>query len=184
MAEMKTDSQPRAESQSPPPSPPDTQLRLGRILLVIFPLGIAAVAGAIAWGYYDVGARISEWMSPPLVPVSGRVYLNGEPLADGQVFARCLDRAGCNALGKTDAQGNFTLRTDVRGDFLPGVRVGLHRVIVIKPDPDVPTGPFKPPTITPPECADFDNSPLRMKVERDPARNKVEFRLEYRKKAT
>ncbi len=139
------------------------------ILLVIFPLGIAALAGAIAWGYFDVGNRISQWTAPPLVPVSGRVYLNGEPLADGQVFVQFMDRAGCNALGKTDAQGNFTLRTDVRGDFLPGVYVGEHRVMLIKPDPDVPAGPFKPPVITPPECASFETTPLRLKVDRDPA---------------
>jgi hypothetical protein len=180
MTEARTDNPLPAENQ-PTPQPPNAQLRLGRILLVIFPLGVAALAGAIAWGYFDVGTRISQWLSPPLVPVSGRVYLNGEPLTGGQVFARSLERAGCNALGKTDAQGNFTLRTDVRGDFLPGVFVGEHRVIIIKPDPDVPPGPYKPPVITPPECADFDNSPLRMKVERDPARNKVEFRLEYKK---
>lgn len=183
MSEVRTGSQPQAQSPGPPPSPPYTPLRLGRILLVILPLGIVALAGAIAWGYFDVGTRLSEWMTPPLVPVSGRVFLNGEPLVGGQVFARSLDRDGCNALGKTDAQGNFTLRTDVRGDFLPGVLVGQHRVIIIKPDPAVPPGPFKPPTITPPECADFDHSPLRMKVERDPARNNVEFRLEYRKKS-
>lgn len=178
MNEERTESQSPADSPAPAQMPPESQFRLARILWVILPLGFAALAGAVAWGYFDLDARISQWMLPPLVPVSGWVYLNGEPLVGGQVFAQAVGRKGCNALGKTDTEGRFTLRTDVRGEFLAGVYVGEHRVMIIKPDPDVPPGPYKPPVITPPDCASFETTPLRLQVDRDPARNHVEFRLE------
>jgi hypothetical protein len=141
-------------------------------------LAIAVLAGGVGWGYFDVSGRIAQWMLPPLVPVSGQVYLNDEPLADAQIFAQAMNVKGANALGKTDTQGRFTLRTDVQGRFRPGVYVGEHRVMIIKPDPAIPPGPFKPPVITPPECSSFDTTPLRLRVERDPARNHVEFRLQ------
>jgi hypothetical protein len=176
MNELKTESQIPAESQ-PEAARPAT-FRIDRVLRVIFPIAIAALAGAIAWGYFDVSGRISQWLLPPLVPVTGQVYLNGEPLAGGQIFAQAVGRKGCNALGKTDADGRFALRTDVRGDFWPGVYVGEHRVVIIKPDPDVPSGPFKPPVITPADCSSLETTPLRLRAERDPARNHFEFRLE------
>ncbi len=63
-----------------------------------------------------------------LVPVSGKVTLDGKPLADAAVgfFA---DAGGTPAVGTTDAQGNFTLSTHKPGD---GATVGQNVVTVSK----------------------------------------------------
>src|SRR5262245_18021003 len=54
---------------------------------------------------------------PKLVPVSGRVMLNNQPLAGAYVtFApvavKGVEAAGPGSVGKTDADGRFTLRVD------------------------------------------------------------------------
>ena len=111
--------------------------------------------------------------------VTGTVYLNGKPLKDAQVYTRPVGLPPSRgAMGVTDAEGRFMLRTDVDGDLLPGAYLGEHRVAVGAPDPNVPRGPFKPPLITPPEYADFETTPLRIQVDRNPARNQIEFRME------
>jgi hypothetical protein len=178
MSESQIESPPPAASESQPDAPQQRQSRVGRILLVMVPLSLAILAAGIAWGYYDVSGCISRWMLPPLVPVSGQVFMDGKPLEDAQIFTQAVNAKGRNALAKTDAAGRFALRTDVQGDFHDGVYVGEHRVMIIKHDPAAPTGPFNPPLLTPTDCAKFETTPLRLRVERDPARNRVEFRLE------
>jgi hypothetical protein len=136
------------------------------------------ISGGILWGYYDIGERIHRWFLPPLVKVTGRVYLNGQPLRGAEVFTQVVGRKCRGAMGMTDADGRFSLRTDVEGDFFAGAYAGEHRVTVQAPDPSVKPGPFKPPLITPGEYAEFETTPLRIRVDRDPERNQVEFRLE------
>lgn len=62
----------------------------------------------------------------PLVPVRGRITLDGKPLKDVIVtFTPIGDTRGNGALGGTDADGRFTL-TDVRGSA--GAVVGEYKV--------------------------------------------------------
>jgi hypothetical protein len=63
-----------------------------------------------------------------LVPVSGKVTLDGKPLVDAAVgfFA---DAGGVPAVGTTDAEGNFTLTTQKPGD---GATPGQNVVTVTK----------------------------------------------------
>jgi hypothetical protein len=80
-------------------------------------------------------------------PVSGKVTLNGEPLANATVSfqpiapEKSLD-AGPGSQGKTDANGMFTLT--VRPD-LKGAVVGKHRVRITALDPQVGEGDERPP---------------------------------------
>lgn len=64
---------------------------------------------------------------PKLVPVSGVVTLDGQPLAEaGVLFQPAV--GGPPATGSTDASGRFELRTQNR----PGAVLGEHRVSVTK----------------------------------------------------
>jgi hypothetical protein len=67
------------------------------------------------------------------VPVSGRVTLDGQPLADAQVIFRPDSKElypGPASHGKTDAQGQFILRTV---DGHNGAVVGPHKVRISIP---------------------------------------------------
>jgi hypothetical protein len=171
-------------SQSPADVRPGSEFRLGRVLWVVVPCAVAVAVGLPVWGYFDVSTRISRWMLPPLVPATGQVYLNGEPAGKAEVFTQPIGMNCRGAMGMADEDGRFSLRTDVDGDWVPGARAGEHRVIILKQDPQAKPGPFKPPLISPPECAEFDTTPLRMRVERDPARNQFPFHLEHQARAS
>ncbi len=164
-------------NELPTESPRKPRFRLGRVLLAVVPLAAVVWGGLLAWGYLDLGNRIRRAMLPPLVQVTGRVLLDAKPLKGAQIFTRPVGLPCNGAMAVADDEGRFALRTDVDGDFLDGAYAGEHRVIVLGFDPDVPSGPFKPPLVTPPECSEFDTTPLRIQVDRDPTRNDVEFRL-------
>jgi len=74
--------------------------------------------------------------SGKFVPVSGRVTLNGEPLAGATVSFEPLTEPGAappptGSLGKTDEKGEFALQT-TSGEN--GAVVGKHRVRIFLPD--------------------------------------------------
>jgi hypothetical protein len=73
-----------------------------------------------------------------LAPVSGRITLNGEPLADAYVtFQPIGDKdhpnPGPGSVGKTDADGKYSLRT--AGSQGNGAVIGKHRVTIRKGRP-------------------------------------------------
>jgi hypothetical protein len=63
-----------------------------------------------------------------VVPVSGRITLDGQPLANVVVLFEPLgsDNPGLGSVGKTDSDGRFVLR-QIQPDR-PGALVGNHRV--------------------------------------------------------
>jgi len=65
---------------------------------------------------------------PPTAPVTGRVLLDGKPVAGAAVMFEPVD-GGVPARGSTGADGGFTLSTFVRDD---GALIGRHRVSVSK----------------------------------------------------
>jgi hypothetical protein len=69
---------------------------------------------------------------PGTVPVSGRVTLDGQPLANATVTFTPAEASGARLLpqssGKTDEQGRFSLKVDT--GQRSGAIVGLHRVRV------------------------------------------------------
>jgi hypothetical protein len=156
---------------------PKARFSIVRVVLTLL-LAATVMLLAVLWGYYDVGNRIERWLLPPLVEATGRVYLDSVPLKNAQIFTRPVQSKCRGAMAETDAEGRFALRTDVNGDFLPGAYAGEHRVIVLGFDPNARPGPFRPPLVTPSDCSEFETTPLRIQVDRDPARNQIEFRLE------
>lgn len=63
---------------------------------------------------------------PDLVPVSGQVLIDGEPVADASL--QFVPEGGRPASAQTDADGRFTLMTFEEGD---GCAPGTHKVVVI-----------------------------------------------------
>jgi hypothetical protein len=70
---------------------------------------------------------------PGLVPVEGRLTLNGEPLADATVSFAPVDLGSDKhgASGVTDANGRFVLKTNIES---VGIAPGDYKVVVIKKD--------------------------------------------------
>lgn len=69
--------------------------------------------------------------SATLVPVSGKLTMNGKPLGNVKVdFQPDPDQGtkGLGSSGTTDAEGNFTLTYSAEGK--PGAIPGFHRVIL------------------------------------------------------
>jgi hypothetical protein len=102
-----------------------------------------------------------------IVPVSGQVTLDGQPLADAQVIFRPDStelNPGPASHAKTDAEGRFVLRTM---DDHDGAVVGPHKVrvsvIVNKPGADKDA----PPTEKLPAKYSGDGSILRFTVPKD-----------------
>jgi hypothetical protein len=69
---------------------------------------------------------------PALVPVSGRITVNGQPLPEATVFFRPQGQAGGeaapDAIGKTDAEGRYTLKTITKGKDREGTAAGKYLV--------------------------------------------------------
>ena len=75
-------------------------------------------------------------------PVSGKVTLNGKPLAGASVTFEPVTEPGTTPLppssfGKTDQNGEFTLQA-VGGEN--GALVGKHRVMILSKDEQAATG--------------------------------------------
>lgn len=164
---------------SPPPeaSAPAPVLRIRRLLAVVVPLAVVVTAAALGWGYFDVPALIANWRMPPLTPVSGQVLFNDQPLAEAEVLTQPENPKLRGAIGVTDADGRFVLKTDVNGKFETGAFVGSHRVTVAKRDNSKPVGPAPLPLLTPAQYSQFDKTPLEIQVARVPL-DRVVFRLE------
>jgi hypothetical protein len=88
----------------------------------------ALLALVISMGVF-VGVFVGCSKKGNIVPVSGRVTLDGQPLADVAINfgpqSGSLDSAFA-AYGKTDAQGRYSLR--LVDDKRPGASVGKNRV--------------------------------------------------------
>jgi hypothetical protein len=69
-----------------------------------------------------------------LVPVKGRVQLDGKPIEGAAVLFE-PEGGGVPATGVTDANGDFTLSTSGRGE---GAATGMNKVSVAKQVPVLP----------------------------------------------
>jgi len=71
---------------------------------------------------------------PKIVPVSGTITIDGQPLTTGHVFV--MPKDGRAASGTIDKQGRFTLSTNDPGD---GCLLGTHLVTVTAKEYSSPT---------------------------------------------
>lgn len=130
---------------------------------------------ALALGLFIAGCS----NQPELVPVTGKVTMNGKPLGNVKVdFQPDPDKGttGQGSTGTTDADGNFKLlfQTDK-----PGVILGHHRVIIVDLEPygnvfvgrgdyrtDAPGGPKETPkkSRVPDQYSKLANTPFKQEV--------------------
>ncbi|UUO07289.1 carboxypeptidase-like regulatory domain-containing protein [Blastopirellula sp. J2-11] len=96
-----------------------------------------------------------------LVPVSGRVTLDGAPLADATVSF--IPEQGRPASGTTNAEGRFELTTLDPGD---GVMPGDHKVTVMKyADHDAEKNPYaRLVSLVPVHYVELKTTPLTVSV--------------------
>jgi len=100
---------------------------------------------ALAWG-------CGKPVDPSLVPVSGTVTVDGQPLANATVtFIPKDGTPGFGGTGKTDVTGKYTLAGS--RDNVPGIPPGEYRVAISKrlmPDgSEVPANDNTPPMMSP-----------------------------------
>ena len=96
---------------------------------------VLLLAGCCAWGAAGCGDA-----TPKLVPVAGKVTVDGTPLTGGTVSFR-PDKAKGNTspyepAAVIDAQGNYKMYTPIRSDApKEGAPPGWYKVAVISADP-------------------------------------------------
>jgi hypothetical protein len=80
-----------------------------------------------------------------IAPVSGKITLDGKPLNNASVLFGPIGSAdnkepGPSAVGKTDAEGRFSLMA-VDGSMTPGAVVGKNKVVITAGANDDPNDP-------------------------------------------
>ena len=162
-----------ASSSMPAASP--AKFRLQKVLLIVVPVALIAAAVVAVAGFVDVDRLFADLTRPPLAPVQGRVLFKGQPLRGAEIMTKPSGR-GLAATGWTDAEGKFSLKTDIRGNYADGATVGTHQVTVASYQPV--SGPGSPPLLSPPAYASMSTTPLTIAVQSGAAANTVEFVLE------
>lgn len=163
-------------STSPAGTSAPSQFRLFRVLLIIVPVALICVTIIAFVLFGDAENVLADLTRPPIAPVSGQVFFNDKPLADAQIFTEPVGGNGSEAMGWTDDQGNYSLKTDIRGKLIDGATVGEHKVAVLVYADAAPFG--EPPLLTPRVYARVGTTPLRINVSRDEKQNQFKLELE------
>jgi len=101
----------------------------------IYHLGISLMVSALL---FLTGCGGSDEI--PRAPVSGRITMDGEPLANVSVTFQPIvetgqvEDTGGGSFGKTDEEGNYSLEFVATGET--GAVVGKHRVSISTPQPE------------------------------------------------
>jgi hypothetical protein len=150
--------------------------RARNVLIVVVPIIAVYVVGLAFCRFMDMDRLWSDLTRPPLAAVTGQVLYHGEPLRNGQIMTQPIGGWGLSALGWTDDEGKFSLRTDIRGNYVDGATVGQHRVTVTAHESISRVG--GPPLLTPQQYASMDSSPLQIKVGQNAKENEFQLVLE------
>jgi len=163
------------EVETGKPGAKRSKFRLRRVLAVVVPVAILALVVVALPGLIDVDALLSDLSRPALAPAKGQVLFQGQPLLNGRVVTRPTGR-GVSAMGWTDDEGKFTLKTDVRGNYVNGATVGEHRVTVTAYGSS--GGASAPPLLSPKQYASMGTSPLKITIGRSSDKNEFKLVLE------
>jgi hypothetical protein len=168
-----------ASSQTPVPAgkAAPAKFRLRTVLMIVIPVAALVLAAVAAAGLLDVDAIFSDLARPALVPATGQVLFQGEPLPGATIATAPVGR-GMASLGWTDAEGKFSLKTDIRGVYVEGATVGEHRVTVAAYSTVPIGGPGAQPLVSPQQYVSIGTSPLRITVGPNAATNQFQLVLE------
>ena len=101
-----------------------------------FPLRMTLLLGLLTALLFLGGCGGGD--SIELAPVSGKVTMDGEPLANVTVtfqpITKGTENPGPGSFGKTDEQGQFTLELTTTGKS--GAVVGKHQISITTPEPE------------------------------------------------
>jgi hypothetical protein len=172
-----------AAGESSLPSAPNadragSKLRWKMVLLVIVPVVIVALAVVAFAAFGDLDRLLADLTRPAMVPAGGQVLFKGQPLPNAQIMTAPTRGGGLPALGWTDEEGRYSLKTDIRGSYVEGATVGEHGVTVSAYEVTSGAGASAPPLLTPPQYASMGTSPLRITIGRNPDENQFNFDLE------
>src|SRR5262245_13848145 len=131
-------------------------------------IGICALFGALSVTLAGCGK--GEVGGDKLVPVAGKVTVNGKPLTTGPVTFHPDTAKGNNTphipVGALDAEGNYKLASATKG----GAPLGWYKVTVTAQGPADEKDPYAPPKyLINPKFADVQTSGLAVEVVEKPA---------------
>jgi hypothetical protein len=113
-----------------------------------------------------------------LLPVSGRVYLGGQPLTTGTVSFHPVGATGHVPTGAVDKEGRYTLSTA----YHPGAPPGRYKVVIHATEPALQApgkaSPGLPKSIIPDRYNQDTTSPFTIEVKPDAAEGAYDLRLE------
>ncbi|MCA9184927.1 MAG: hypothetical protein R3E01_23400 [Pirellulaceae bacterium] len=103
-----------------------------------------------------IGTTIGCGRGPNVVPVSGRITMDGQPLADAAITTQPMagensNSPGPGSFGKTDADGHYEL--ELVKPAKKGAIVGTHRVIIS------PSSASTPPVVTQEAADSYSDDP-------------------------
>ncbi len=150
--------------------------RVGNVLKLVIPLVLLIGAGFVFVGFFDGLNLISSMSNPVLVSATGQVIYRGKPLEGAVVTTRHTGGKMRGSFGWTDADGQFTLQTDING-YVDGAYAGEHQVMVTSYE-SMSSVVGAPPLITPQIYASFETTPLRFTVSEVAGENKFVLTLE------
>ena len=156
-----------------PPGRPHASF--GRLLLIAVTLLVVGIGGASWWTFGDGEKWWGNVWLPAKVEFRGKVTLDGQPLRGGQLMTWPDQRGVRQSVGFIGDDGEFTLRTDIDGDFIEQAFVGRHRISVLQFAPQV--GATAPKLTSPVKYSSPDSSGLAITVDRDPAKNNALLEL-------
>jgi hypothetical protein len=113
-----------------------------------------------------------------LLPVSGQVYYDNQPLTTGTVSFHLANATGHVPTGVIDKSGRYTLSTN----YQPGAPPGKYKVVVHATEPVEPipgkASPGLPKSLIPSRYNDGSTTPFELEVKPDAAPNAYDLRLE------
>jgi hypothetical protein len=158
MSEGPASNQPGSDDVSAAPTEPEERPIRSAV--------IATVIGLLILG--GVGFAFSYlWDKPTMVPVTGRIMVNGEPLATGFVMAKRV-RDQTMSISGLDKEGRFVLSTN----GTDGAWTGTHKLVVRAMTNEMP-----PSSLIPGKYTDESTTPLSIDV-RIGSENHFEFDIE------
>lgn len=112
-----------------------------------------------------------------LIPVSGRVYYDNQPLTTGTVSFHLANTTGHVPTGVIDKEGRYSLSTN----YQPGAPLGRYKVVIHATEPTDNPGkasPGLPKSLIPARYNQGSTTPFLIEVKPDAPEGAYDLRLE------